>query len=104
MAAFFETWDVLISPVTAAVAPPLGQLAGAGRNVGEFNRTFWEHAPFTCIFNASGGPAMSLPLGRSRDGLPIGVQFGADFSRDGMLFALAGQLERARPWAPKAAL
>jgi len=97
LGAFFAHWDVLLSPVTSAVAPPLGALGAA--DVDTFNRKFWEHAPFTCAFNASGGPAMSLPLSRSAAGLPIGVHFGAAFGRDGMLFALAGQLERARPWS-----
>ncbi len=107
MGTFFAEWDVLLTPVTAAVAPPLGELAGAGLDVDTFNRKFWAHAPFTCVFNASGGPAVSLPLGRSAAGLPIGVHVGADFGADGLLFALAGQLERARPWpltAPAAAL
>jgi amidase len=69
--------------------------------VDDFNRRFWEHAPFTCVFNASGGPAVSLPLAQTATGLPIGVHLGADFGQDGMLFALAGQLERARPWADR---
>jgi amidase len=98
LAAFFADWDVLLSPVTSTVAPPLGTLAGAGLDVDAFNQKFWHHAPFTCAFNASGGPAMSLPLARNAAGLPIGMHFGADVARDGMLFALAGQLERARPW------
>jgi amidase len=98
MGAFFARYDVLLSPATAALPPKLGELAGKGRAVDEFNRLFWEHAPFTCVFNASGGPAMSLPLGWSAEGLPIGVHFGADFGQDSLLFALAGQLERARPW------
>jgi len=98
MAAFFADWDVLLSPVTTAVAPPLGELAGAGLDVDAFNARFWNHGPFTCAFNASGGPAMSLPLARNAAGLPIGIHFGADVARDGMLFALAGQLERACPW------
>jgi amidase len=98
LAAFFANWDVLLSPVTSNVAPPLGALAGAGLDVDAFNQKFWHHAPFTCAFNASGGPAMSLPLARSAAGLPIGIHFGADVARDGMLFALAGQLERACPW------
>jgi amidase len=99
LGAFFTHYDVLLSPVTAALAPRLGELAGKGLSVDEFNRKFWEHAPFTCVFNASGGPAVSLPLGRSATGLPIGVHLGADFGQDSMLFALCGQLERARPWA-----
>jgi amidase len=101
LGAFFLTYDVLLTPVTATLAPKSGELAGAGLSVDEFNRRFWEHAPFTCVFNASGGPAVSLPLSVSRGGLPIGVHFGADFGQDGLLFALAGQLERARPWAAR---
>jgi amidase len=101
LGAFFQTYDVLLTPVTAGLAPKLGELAGAGLSVDEFNRRFWEHAPFTCVFNASGGPAVSLPLAVAQAGLPIGVHFGADFGQDGLLFALAGQLERARPWAAR---
>jgi amidase len=95
LGAFFSQWDIVLSPVTAALAPKLGWLAGADLSVDEFNRRFWEHAPFTCAFNASGGPAVSLPLARTAKGLPIGVHFGADFGQDGLLFALAGQLQRA---------
>lgn len=99
MGAFFQAYDVLLSPVTAHLPPKLGELAGKGLSVDAFNRKFWEHAPFTCVFNASGGPAVSLPLGWSAGGLPIGVQLAADFGQDSVLFALSGQLERARPWA-----
>lgn len=100
---FFTRYDVLLSPVTAEVAPPLGMLAGAGKSVDFFNQLFWEHAPFTCVYNASGGPAVSLPLGQSASGLPIGVQLGGPLGADGLLFALSGQLERAAPWSARRA-
>ncbi len=96
---FFARYDVLLSPTTAELAPTLGRLAGAGKSLDEFYDGFWQHAPFTCVFNAAGAPAMSMPLGVSRSGLPVGVQFGAAFGSDALLFALAGQLERACPWA-----
>lgn len=95
---FFSRYDVLLSPTAAEFAPLLGTLAGAGKSLDAFYDAFWTHAPFTCAFNASGCPAMSVPLGMSDSGLPIGVQFGAGLGQDGLLFSLAGQLERARPW------
>ena len=98
MGRFFARYDILLSPTTAELPPRLGYLAGAGHSLDRFYDRFWEHGPFTCAFNASGCPAMSVPLAWSRGGLPIGVQFGAAFAADGLLFALAGSLERARPW------
>lgn len=81
--------------------PLLGRLAGAGKRLDDFYDAFWAHAPFTCVFNAAGCPAMSVPLGQSAGGLPIGAHFGAGLGNDGLLFSLAGQLERARPWFGK---
>jgi amidase len=54
--------------------------------------------PFTQLANVTGTPAMSVPLHWTPDNLPIGVQFVAPPGGEGTLFALAAQLERARPW------
>lgn len=99
MGRFFQRYDILLSPAAAELPPKLGVLAGAGKTLDAFYDAFWQHAPYTCVFNASGCPAMSVPLGMSGDGLPVGVQFGAGFGQDGLLYSLAGQLERARPWS-----
>lgn len=107
LARFFGHYDILLSPVTAEVAPRLGELAGDGYSLDAFYDRFWAHAPFTAVFNSSGSPAMTVPLHWTEPrsgaplGLPVGVQFGAAFGADGLLFALAGQLERARPWAAR---
>ena len=58
-------------------------------------------ATFTWPFNVSGQPAITLPLFWTDQGFPIGVQFGARFGREDVLFQLAGQLEAALPWAKK---
>ena len=50
------------------------------------------------VANITGNPAMSVPLFRDRDGLPIGVHFLGRHGDEATLFRLAGQLEAAHPW------
>lgn len=95
---YFQGYDVYLSPTTAEIAPKLGYLAGGKRDLDAFYDRFWAHAPFTAVFNASGCPAMSVPLYWNHHGQPVGVQFGAGFGDDGLLFSLARQLEVAAPW------
>jgi amidase len=60
-----------------------------------------ELTPNTQLFNQTGQPAISLPLGWSGEGLPIGVQLAAAFGREDVLVRIASQLEAAHPWASK---
>jgi amidase len=55
--------------------------------------------PFTPVVNATGQPAISLPLFEGDDGLPLGVQIVGRPAGEGRLLALAEQLEEAQPWA-----
>ncbi|MBZ9938727.1 amidase [Mesorhizobium sp. BR1-1-16] len=97
LARFFERYDVLITPVTAQSRLPHGHFNGAETDVTRFVDRLTAFGPFTFPFNAGGMPAMSVPVTRV-GGLPVGAQFASALGRDGTLFALAGQIERARPW------
>src|SRR5205807_8474135 len=57
--------------------------------------------PYTLPFNLSGNPAMTLPCGRTRAGLPTGLQLIGPHLGDARLLRAAALLEMARPWAPR---
>ena len=100
-AALFADVDVLVSPVTAQPPPPLGHL-DPGLPFEVHLERIKRYSTFTPIQNVAGAPAISLPLGRTADGLPIGVQFAGAQGADRQLLVLAEQLEAAQPW-PKIA-
>lgn len=101
MEANFDRFDVLLSPVTATLTPPLGRLS-LEQDYEAYVKHIAGSVSYTALANVSGQPSMSIPLGTSRAGLPIGMMFTAALCREGLLFQLAGQLETARPWAPLA--
>ncbi|MFI6985408.1 amidase [Embleya sp. NPDC050154] len=90
--------DVLLTPTMAVVPPLLGEL-DPNRDPMAALTGMRGMAAFTSLFNVTGQPAMSVPLGRTSDGLPLGVQFAGRYGDEATLFRLAGQLEAAAPWA-----
>ena len=99
--AFFRDYDLLLSPTLAEPPLPLGATDMMGNDLEAYNERLFRLIPFTPQFNVSGGPAASLPLHWTEDGLPVGIQLGADFGNEALLFRIAGQLEAARPWKDK---
>ena len=57
-----------------------------------------NYACFTPLNNATGSPAMSLPLGATSDGLPLGVHFSGRHGEERTLLELAYELEQTRPF------
>ncbi len=99
IAASFETFDVLLTPTLAEPPAPLGTFdSPPGEPLAGLFRAA-AYVPFTPPFNVSGQPGISLPLHWNDAGLPIGVQFVGRLGDEETLLALAGELERAAPWA-----
>jgi amidase len=102
IAAFLHGFDAALNPtlsepparigeITSTPEEPTRALARGGRTVGYSG----------VIANFTGQPAMSVPLWWNEEGLPIGVHFLGRFGDEATLLQLAGQLERARPWASR---
>jgi Asp-tRNA(Asn)/Glu-tRNA(Gln) amidotransferase A subunit family amidase len=101
MAAFHESFDVLMSPTLAQPPVPLGPQHTDTPDLATYRQTLLGFSPFTSPFNMSGQPSMSVPLHWTQSGLPVGVMFSAGFGEEALLFSLAGQLEQAQPWAAR---
>jgi amidase len=103
--AFFTAHDLLVTPTLAQLPAPHHTLRydEPGHTGRSWLRTLFAYGPFTAPFNLSGQPAISLPLGHSRAGLPIGVQLVAPYGREDLLLRAAAQLERADPWRDRQA-
>jgi len=97
----FVDYDVWITPTLGQPPVPLGTFNSQPDDPLAGFRREREFVSFTAICNATGQPAMSVPLFWNSDDLPIGVQFIGRFGDEATLFRLAAQLEAARPWADR---
>ena len=97
LGAFFERFDILLSPTIARTSLPLGTVRMDG-TLEEYEAGLAPMVAFTSVCNAAGVPAMSVPLAWTEDGLPIGMHFVARYGADATLLSLAAQLEQAHPW------
>jgi amidase len=119
MGKFFEDYDLLLTPTLARPPVKTGELQPKGAEafvmklLGRINagglinaiagiealaEQVFEFIPYTPLFNATGQPAMSVPLYWNDGGLPIGMHFVGRYGDEATLFRLAGQLEQAKPW------
>jgi amidase len=94
-----QGWDLLLTPTLAAPPLPIGSMPNNPARPMTPLMTAGAWVSFTSQFNISGQPAISLPLHRNADGLPIGMQLVAAYGREDVLIRVASQLEQAAPWA-----
>ncbi|MBS0613110.1 MAG: amidase [Proteobacteria bacterium] len=100
---FFTRHDLLLTPTIGVTPYNLGLLdANApGLDAQRWYDHLFRHLPYTALFNMTGQPAISLPLGQSSNGLPIGIQVAGRFGDEATVLKLAAQLEQAMPWATR---
>lgn len=93
--AFWDTFDVLLTPMLSRPAPPIGEIAA------DPERAWDDYRNWLCWswpFNVTGQPALSIPGGMSSLGVPIGVQLVGGQHDEATILMLGAQLEAAHPW------
>lgn len=97
MLPFFGEVDVILMP--SLVGPPwrIGRFHGRGALATLLGSA--QRVPHLPLWNALGYPVAAVPVGRDRDGLPMGVQLIGPAHAERRLLGLAAQLEQDRPWA-----
>ena len=98
MAAFFQDYDLLLTPGLASPPVKLGWLDMMLDDAEEYWRRVFAFSPFTVWCNIAGLPAMMVPIGTTDNDLPIAVQLIGRYGDETSIFRLAGQLEAAAPW------
>ena len=94
-------FDLLVTSTLGEPPPVLGDMGGPSEDSAAKWQRNIEVIPFTPACNATGQPALSLPLHWSTAGLPVGVHFVPAYGQEDLLLRLAAQLEAAQPWATK---
>ena len=91
--------DVLMTPGLASTA--IAAEGGHGRSTYRAFDMAGRFTPWTAVFNITGQPALTVPVGIGHDGLPLSIQLVGRPGAEGTLYALAAQMENARPWADR---
>ena len=99
LVAFFADYDVLVTPGLAERPLPIGECNGLGSEPLEDLARSGLFTPYTSLFNVTGQPAISIPVGFGADGLPTNVQIVGKPLCEDTLLQVALQMEAAHPWA-----
>jgi amidase len=99
IAHFFTAYDVWLTPTLGEPPLEIGSFDSTPEDAMAGMKRAVTFVPFTPVCNATGQPAMSVPLHWNAEGLPVGSHFVGRFGDEATLLRLAAQLEEARPWA-----
>ena len=95
LVAFFAEYDLLLTPALAERPLAIGDCNGVGENPMEDLARSGRFTPFTSLYNVTGQPAISIPLGFGDDGLPTAAQLVAKPLGEDTLLQVAAQMEAA---------
>jgi amidase len=97
MGRFYRTYDAVLTPTVADPPPAIGHFDPMADYQQIIDRLI-DWVAFTPLQNATGDPAISLPLAESASGLPVGMMLSTGRGQEPRLLELAYELEEARPW------
>ena len=97
MRTFFADYDVILQPGWTGRQPRVGRYHGSGAAATLAGVSLG--IPYFPTWNVLGYPGAAVPVGRDSTGLPMGVQLIGPAHSERLLLSLAGQYERAHPWA-----
>jgi amidase len=101
IAKFHVKYDAWLTPTLGSPPLKLGTIDINERDMQKAMAPIIDYVPFTALQNATGQPAINVPLYWNKDDLPVGVQFVGRFGGEETLLQLATQLEKAAPWRDK---
>ena len=88
----FETYDLIIAPVTPVSPFPWTELYATVID-GQAQRNYYEWLSLTYMVTLATNPALSLPCGLDESGMPFGLQLVGPLHQDGHLLSMAAALE-----------
>lgn len=95
-----QPYDIYVTPTLTQPPRPMGFYDMSMNDLDAYNAK-WHDAAFMFPFNFSGMPAISLPLGWSKSGIPLGVQLVGRYGDEATVLAASTVLEQAMPWKDK---
>jgi Asp-tRNA(Asn)/Glu-tRNA(Gln) amidotransferase A subunit family amidase len=98
VASFFQRYDLLLTPTLPKAPERIGVFDMDAPATEAYGNAIALFTSFTAPFNASGNPAVSVPLHWNAQGLPIGIQLAGRYGDEATLLRVSAQLERAQPW------
>ncbi len=93
----FNNYDLLITPTIAVKPFKINEYPEEINGI-KCGSPFWDWTPFTYIFNLTGNPAASIPVTRSKDNLPIGMQVVGGLMKENLILAFSKLIESNEPW------